>query len=124
MRIYTLILLSIFFVINSNSQDYYSRDDVTKYDLVKTIDLVNFKPVGELKNVSIKIFKTAILQPGSDNLIKQINIDGRASCSNDFNECYELWNLYYENVSKSFFKKRCIELTFLLDMDGIIKRGR
>lgn len=85
------------------------------------IDGIKFKPIKNAKNYSTRDMKAALLSFNSDD-INQMNITSNYYCSVKHEEMYQLWNLYYPTINKSFWDKYCKGLIALMDMDGFIIR--
>ncbi|MBO9204852.1 MULTISPECIES: hypothetical protein [Niastella] len=123
-----IFLLISFCCINTLIAQSKSEDEWAKIyrpqewkatDYVALIDSIKFKPMKNMKNHSVRDIKAAILSLNSDD-IRQMNITGSYYCSVKHEEMFQLWNLYFPPISKSFWNINCKGLITLMDLDGYI----
>lgn len=104
---------------NPYGQKY--RDNVfNALKVVQVLDICGFK---SLSITDSKQFKATILQL-SDRAYNQINIDTWWLCSYKHEENFQIYNMYYKNVSKSYYDENCKALIALMLLDGTIKQSK
>ena len=124
MSVRALFLFSVLFVYQAQGQGYsdkYHDKDLTGLKITRMIDSAGFIP--KKLTTDIKQFKALILQL-SDEAITQINIDTWYLCSRKHDENFEIYNTYYEPLTKGFFDQHCKALIALMLLDGTIKQPR
>lgn len=122
----TFKTIFLFAIVSMNAQSnhddkYYKDGEYTLLSIVKTIDKSGF----EIQNleISLKDFKKIILQ-FDDADIRQLNISSRYLCTEKHNDNFEIWNMFYKRISKSFYYDNCEQLIALMILDGTIKQPR
>jgi hypothetical protein len=122
------IALGVFCIIGANAQTNKNENQLSEIyrpqiwkatDYINLIETIQFKPIKNAKNYSIRDIKAALLTFNSDD-INQMNITGSYYCSVKHEEMYQLWNLYYPTINKSFWDTNCKGLIALMDFDGFI----
>ena len=96
--ILTIVSVSVFSQNNIDDR-YYDDGEYSLISVIKTIDKSGF----ELQNrdISLEVFKRAVISLGEGS-IRQLNINTRYLCTNKHNENFEIWNMFYKNISKKF----------------------
>ncbi len=120
-----LFLITLLFFANSmtfaQSNPYGNKYDDPSFEamkIIKVIDPSAFNPTKLTTNM--KEFKSVILQL-SNRAYTQINIDTWYKCSYEHEKIFNLYNLYYKTISKTFFDDNCKALIALMLIDGTLK---
>ena len=101
--------------------DKYDDKDFNGVKVVQVIDVAGFKPIKVTRD--IKQFKSALLQL-SERAYTQLNIDTWSLCSYKHEEYFQIYNMYYKTVTRSFYDENCKALIALMLIDGTIKQPR
>ena len=104
---------------------FYSVKAQSKYDdpyfnAIKVTSVMKdcgFKP--QLVTNDLNKFES-VLNGLSDRAFYQLNIDTWAKCNNDQDRAFEIYNTFYEKVSRSYFQINCKALTTLMLIDGTL----
>lgn len=129
MKKITFFILFFLFSFQLLSQPYKSNPYGDKYDdknfnglkVVQVIDISGFIPLKLTKDV--RQFKSVLLQL-SDRAYTQLNIDTWSLCSFKHEQYFQIYNMYYKPVTKSFYDENCKALIALMLMDGTIIQPR
>ena len=123
--LFTILIFQLAFMnlkAQSNYTDKYYKDgEYSLLSIVKAIDKTGF----ELQNLEISLqdFKKIVLQL-EDADIRQLNISSRYLCTEKHNDNFEIWNMFYKKITKSFYDENCEQLIALMILDGTIKQPR
>ncbi len=115
-----LLITSLLCFVHSNAQ----IEEKTISDLVKTIDLIDYKPAKFFKVLNQLEFKKFLYAEVSDRTLQQLNIDGYFLCENDKRKGFDVYNLYYDKISWELYSSNCKEINMLLELDGVIKQSK
>lgn len=99
----------------------YDDNDFNGLKVVQVIDASGFKPIKI--TTDIKQFKSVILQL-SERAYTQMNIDTWYLCSYKHEEYFQIYNLNYKTVTKSYYDDNCKALIALMLIDGTIKQPK
>ncbi len=99
----------------------YDDKDFNGVKVVQIIDAAGFKPIKV--TTDMKQFKSALLQL-SERAYTQINIDTWYLCSYKHEEYFQIYNMYYKTVTRSFYDDNCKALIALMLLDGTIKQPK
>jgi len=105
---------------NPYGEKYHDRD-LNALKIVNVIDTAGFMPIK--LTTDLRQFKAAILQL-SDRAYNQINIDTWSLCSYKHEEYFQIYNMYYKPVKRSYYDENCKALIALMLIDGTIKQPR
>lgn len=100
---------------------YDGQQDWVAKNYIWLIDFIKWKPVNKMKTYIIKDIKATFLLLSPDD-IRQLNIDGIYYCSVKHDDMFQLWNLYYPEVSKETWDTYCKGFIGLLNFDGFITK--
>ena len=98
----------------------YRDIDFNALKVVQVLDMCGFKSVSMTDS---KTFRLVILQL-SDRAYNQINIDTWWLCSYKHEENFQIYNMYYKKISKSFYDENCKALIALMLIDQTIKQPK
>jgi hypothetical protein len=101
--------------------DKYDDKDFNGLKVVQVIDASGFKPIK--LTTDIKQFKSVLLQL-SQRAYTQMNIDTWYLCSYKHEEYFQIYNMYYKTVTRSFYDDNCKALIALMLTDGTIKQPK
>lgn len=129
MKIFQLLTVLLFCIGSLYAQETKPNPYGNKYDdkefnalkIVAVIDAAGFKPIKV--TTDLKQFKSALLQL-SGRAYTQINIDTWYLCSYKHEEYFQIYNMYYKTVSRSFYDDNCKALIALMLIDGTIKQPK
>jgi len=121
-------ILFLFLSFHLIAQTYQSNPYGDKYDdknfnglkVVQVIDVSGFIPK---RTNDLRQFKSILLQL-SDRAYTQLNIDTWSLCSFKHEQYFQIYNMYYKPVSKSFYDENCKALIALMILDDTIKQPR
>jgi len=113
-----LFISSIGFGQSNPYGDKYDDPNFEAIKVVKVIESSGFKPSKLTSN--LQEFKAIILQL-SNRAYTQLNIDTWYKCSYEHEKVFNLYNLFYKPVTKSFFDENCKALCALMLIDGTLK---
>lgn len=99
----------------------YDDKDFNALKIVSVIDAAGFKPIKV--TTDLKQFKSALLQL-SERAYTQINIDTWYLCSYKHEEYFQIYNMYYKTVTRTFYDENCKALIALMLIDGTIKQPK
>lgn len=85
------------------------------------MDACGFKPINI--TTDYRKFRSIILQL-SERAFTQFNIDTWYLCSYKHEENFQIYNMYYKQVSKSYYDENCKGLINLMIVDGTIKQPK
>ncbi len=121
MRIIYYVLLHFILINSSNAQ----IKEFNTADLRKTAKIVEFEFAKNLKNLSeAELFEIYNSLESDRNLIKQFNISSWAICEYRNIDNFDIYNYYYQNISRHIYNKYCKELNALMLLDGTIKQPK
>lgn len=129
MKINIILISLLFFSYNGKSQELKPNPYGKKYDdiefnalkVVQVMDACGFKPINI--TTDYKKFKSLILQL-SERAYTQFNIDTWYLCSYKHEENFQIYNMYYKQVSRGFYDENCKGLITLMIVDGTIKQPK
>ena len=100
-------------------------DEFTGLDLKKVAEKHEWKPAKQFKGVNSEKMDLFFLELNSDYaLIKQININSWSVCYYQKTDNWELYNYYYEDITKATYNLYCKEFNALMLIDGVIKQQK
>jgi hypothetical protein len=106
---------------NNIGDRYYQDGEYSLISIIKIIEKSGFEL--QKLDVSLEVFKRAVISL-DEPTIRQLNIDTRYLCTNKHDENFEIWNMFYKEISKEFYQENCEQLTALMLLDGIIADPR
>jgi hypothetical protein len=98
----------------------YRDNEFSALKVIQVIDVCGFK---SLSTNDSRKFRSLILQL-SDKAYTQLNIDTWYLCSYKHEENFQIYNMYYKNVSKNYYDENCKALIALMICDGTIKQPK
>lgn len=99
--------------------DRYGQIELNAMKIVKIMEECNFKPVK--RTTDIRTFKLLILNLPT-NVFEQTSRDTWYLCSYKHDENFEIYNMYYQKISKSYYDDNCNAIISLMIFDGVIKQ--
>lgn len=106
--------------------NYYNNDpsgigrNYKGIDFIKVIEFVDFKPQSQQLRKDVQLLKKALLIFDEADL-NQMRITGSYFCRTfKHDDYFELYNLYYNKITKEVWDKYCPYLLPLMDLDGTI----
>lgn len=122
MKIKLILIIVTILTFNLSFSQLKEFEDFTATDLKKIAKIVDFKFENNLKGMSQKQVLTMFNIIESDSsMLKQINIDSWSVCYNSKIDNFEIYNAYYNRISRSTFDNYCKELNALMMIDGTVK---
>ena len=115
-----ILLFTVFFISQSKAQ----IKEFSALDLTNTIEEIGFKPVKKLKNFNQIDLKKFVLSSIQNGLLQQLNIDAWYHCENKSEEGFQIYNLYYKKISKTYYNSHCKEINALMEIDGVVQQPR
>ena len=115
-----ILLFTLFFVSQSKAQ----IKEFSALDLTSTIEEIGFKPVKKLKNFNQIDLKKFILSTIQNGLLQQLNINAWYLCENKREEGFQIYNLYYKKISKTYYNFHCKEINAIMEIDGVVQQPR
>jgi|GEM_PF-2881918 len=129
MKILQLFVFLISYIGSLSAQELKSNPYGNKYDdkdfnglkVMQVIDAASFKPIK--LTTDIKQFKSILLQL-SERAFTQLNVDTWYLCSYKHEEYFQIYSMYYQTVTRSFYDDNCKALIALMLVDGTIKQPK
>lgn len=129
MKTNIILTCLLFLAFNVKSQELKPNPFGKKYDdtefnalkVVQVMDACGFKPISI--TTDYRKFRSIILQL-SERAFTQFNIDTWYLCSYKHEENFQIYNMYYKQVSKSYYDENCKGLITLMIVDGTIKQPK
>lgn len=96
-------------------------------DLKQVASTIKWKPVDNLKSLNSdpERLNLYFLHLNAEHaLMQQLNIEGWGVCEYRKTDNLNLYNYYYQDITRAIYIKYCKEIAALMMLDGIIKQSR
>ncbi|QYS87165.1 hypothetical protein JJC03_04250 [Flavobacterium oreochromis] len=117
-----ILFFGIFFCLNTYSQS----QEFTTTDLIRTLDVINFKGVKVLKGLTrpehILLLKDVLNNPDT---LYQLNVNAWFICDHKKIDNLEVYNYYYnKKINRATYNQYCKEINALMMLDGTVQQPK